>query len=226
VSQQILPFYLLCDESGSMAGGPVDTINESVRQLNLEIGGNPGVAHKARFYLIGFSNVAEVLLPLSDMSAVGAVPALTACGGTDYEAAFRRLRRSIDDDVEALTRQGFEVCRPAVFFLSDGYASGTDWESAYQELTDTNWPPHPDILSFGFGMADESTIRRIATVRAFMANGWLGPAEALREFTQSLIRSIVYSGTQAATDAPRGAALVVPDRVPGFTTIPTDVVSG
>lgn len=163
---------------------------------------------------------------MSDMSLVGAVPALTAEGGTDYEAAFRRLRRSIEEDVEALTRQGFEVCRPAVFFLSDGYPSSTDWESAYQELTDPNWPPHPNILSFGFGMADESTIRRIATVRAFMADGRLGPTEALREFARSPIQSIVYSGTRSATDASRGAALVVPERVTGFITISTDVVSG
>lgn len=54
MSQQILPFYLLCDESGSMAGGPVDAINESLRQLHLEIGGNSVVARKARFCLIGF----------------------------------------------------------------------------------------------------------------------------------------------------------------------------
>jgi uncharacterized protein YegL len=224
MSQQILPFYLLCDESGSMAGGPVDAINLSLPELHKEIGSNPVVADKTRFCLIGFSNDAEVLLPLSDMSTVTSIPALNADGGTDYEAAFRKLHATIDTDVAALKQQGHQVYRPAVFFLSDGYPNSNNWQSAYRDLIDPSWRPHPNILAFGFGQADEPTIRQVATARAFMANGQLGPAEALREFAQSLIRSIVNSGTQSAADASGGATLVMPDHVPGFTTISADVV--
>jgi uncharacterized protein YegL len=224
MSLQVLPFYLVCDESGSMSGAPVDAINTSLPQLHAEIGSNPVVADKTRFCLIGFSDQAEVLLPLSDLSTVTSIPALNANGGTDYEAAFIKLRATIDADVAELKRQGHQVFRPAVFFLSDGYPNNNNWQTAYKALTDEAWRQHPNILAFGFGDADEPTIRQIATAKAFMANDQLGPADALREFAKSLIRSIVNSGTQSGADASGGATLVMPNQVPGFTTLDADEV--
>jgi uncharacterized protein YegL len=223
VSQQILPFYLLCDESGSMSGPPVEAINESLPKLHAEIGANPVVADKTRFCLIGFSDRAQILLPLSDLSTVTSIPALSAGGGTDYTNAFAELRRAIDADVATLKAQGHQVYRPAVFFLSDGYPNDS-WQTAYQALTDPAWRPHPNILAFGFGQADESTIRQVATTMAFMADGSLGPAEALQEFARSLINSIVNSGTQSAADPAGGAMLVMPEYVPGFTKIPAETI--
>jgi uncharacterized protein YegL len=223
MSQQILPFYLVCDESASMGGPPITEINNSLPQLHSEIGSNPVVADKTRFCLIGFSHDAQVLLPLTDLSTVNAVPALNASGGTDYSVAFDLLYDTINKDVAQLKADGHQVYRPAVFFLSDGQPND-DWTAAYHRVTDQNWGPHPNILAFGFGTADQTTIQQVATVKAFIANGTLGPAEALREFAQSLIRSIVNSGTQSAGNASGGATLVMPDNVPGFTTLPADVI--
>ena len=223
MSQQILPFYLVCDESGSMSGDPINAINKSLPDLHQEIGSNPVVADKTRFCLIGFSNEAEILLPLSDLSVVASMPALRATGGTNYGAAFRRLKSTIDADVTQLKADGHQVYRPAVFFLSDGQAN-SDWQSDYKALVDPAWRSHPNILAFGFGQADESVIRQVATTKAFIADGTLGPAEALGEFAQSLIRSIVNSGTQSAASSTGGATLVMPDAVPGFTTITADPI--
>lgn len=33
MSQQILPFYLVCDESASMSGEPIDAINQALPEL-------------------------------------------------------------------------------------------------------------------------------------------------------------------------------------------------
>ncbi|MFC4029910.1 VWA domain-containing protein [Streptomyces polygonati] len=223
MSQQVLPFYLVCDESGSMSGGPIEAINKSLPDLHQEIGSNPVVADKTRFCLIGFSDQAEILLPLSDLSVVASMPALRATGGTNYGAAFRTLKSTIDADVAQLKSEGHQVYRPAVFFLSDGQAS-SNWHADYQDLVDPAWRSHPNILAFGFGQADESVIRQVATTKAFIADGTLGPAEALGEFAQSLIRSIVNSGTQSAANSQGGATLVMPDAVPGFTTITADPI--
>jgi uncharacterized protein YegL len=223
MSQQLLPFYLVCDESSSMAGDPIDTVNKALPELHKEIGGNPVVADKTRFCIIGFSNDAEVLMPMTDVSTVSALPKLSAYGGTSYAAAFELLYHSITADVAALKQEGHTVYRPAVFFLSDGYPNAQDWEAPYKKVTDPAWKPHPNILAFGFGQADQHTIQQVATVRAFIADGTLGPAEALREFAQSLIRSIVDSGTRSAS-ATGGATLVMPDQVEGFTTLPAEEV--
>ena len=50
----------------------------------------------------------------------------------------------------------------------------------------------------------------------------MGPDEALREFAQSLIQSIVNSGSRPAAGG--GLTLAVPDDVPGFTALPADEI--
>src|SRR5260221_12947178 len=113
---QVLPFYLVCDESGSMAGQPLDAINDSLPKIHSEIGSNPVVADKTKFCLIGFSDTAQVLLPLSDLSVVSTIPALQVAGGTNYSSAFDLLYDTIADDVKQLKANGEPVYRPAVFF--------------------------------------------------------------------------------------------------------------
>lgn len=223
MSQQVLPFYLVCDESSSMSGAPIDAINQSLPDLHQEIGGNPVVADKTRFALISFNHNAQVLLPLSDLSNVTSVPGLTASGGTKYSVAFNLLHDTIDQDVAKLKADGHQVLRPAVFFLTDGQPNDTkEWPATHQRLTAPSWGPRPNILAFGFGQADHTTISQVATVRGFIADGTMTPAHALQEFAQSLIRSIVNSGTSAGPQG--GMSLQMPDSVPGFTAIPADVI--
>ncbi|RKS68906.1 uncharacterized protein YegL [Actinomadura pelletieri DSM 43383] len=223
MTEQVLPFYLVCDESWSMSGEPIDAINDSLPKLHEEIGSNPVVADKTRFCLISFSQQAQVLLPLSDLSEVTAIPKLTADGGTSYSSAFDLLRATIESDIDQLKSTGHQVLRPAVFFLTDGQPNDSaDWGVAYQRVIDPAWGPRPNILAFGFGDVDGQTLQRIATVRAFISDESMEPHQALKEFAKSLIRSIVRSGTSGASGG--GMSLAMPDQVPGFTTIPADVV--
>jgi len=219
---QILPFYLVCDESGSMRGKPLQAINASLPDIHVEIGSNPVVADKTRFCIIGFSGTARMVLPLSDLSAIPSMPTLGyRTGGTGYGAAFTMLYDTIADDVRQLKANGDQVYRPAVFFLSDGQPND-DWSAAYQRLTDQNWPLHPNILAFGFGSVDAATLQQVATVRAYIANGSMGPDAALREFAMSLIQSIVNSGSKPAAGG--ALTLSVPDNVPGITALPADQI--
>jgi uncharacterized protein YegL len=219
VNTPVLPFYLVCDESLSMAGAPVDAINESLPKLHSEIGSNPVVADKTRFCLIGFSSSAEVLLPLTDLSTVSSMPGLRAGGVTSYGSAFNLLYNTITDDVAKLKAEGVQVYRPAVFFISDGQPADS-WEAAHKRLTDARWRLHPNILSFGFGGADPQTIQQVATVKAFIADGTMGPDLALREFAQSLTRSIISSAARAEDNG--SMTLDLPNDVPGFLALPAE----
>jgi uncharacterized protein YegL len=205
IMSQLQPFYLVCDESGSMST-VVDGVNRSLARLLAEIGDGPA-AERVRFCLIGFSDDAEVLLPLADLRLVAAMPELGAKGQTRYGRAFDRLRVTIEDDLRALARAGHEVLRPAVFFLSDGLPTDDDWLTPYAALLDRT---APGILAFGFGQADLDTISQVATVRAFMADGSMEADEALREFAGAVLRMIAGSAT---------GALVSLDEVPGFAAV-------
>lgn len=218
---QILPFYMVCDESGSMSGPPIDAINSALPDLHQEISTNPTVADKTRFALIGFSDDAKVLQPLVDLSELEELPALTAGGVTSYGNAFRTLQQSIEQDVAALKSEQHEVYRPVAFFLSDGVPTDSGWEQALKDLTSSRYGPK--IIAFGIGEADAGTISQVANFRAFMQqDSSASPATALREFAASLTRSIVRSAGSIPADGGDGFALAVDDTVPGFSTVTLD----
>ncbi|MGW7455084.1 vWA domain-containing protein [Streptomyces sp. NPDC054787] len=218
---QLLPFYLVCDASGSMAGVGVDTINSSLPELHAELSSNPAIADKARFGLIGFSTTATVLQPLADVSELDALPTLSPGGITSYDAAFRLLKDTIEQDVEELKSQGHAVYRPVVFFLSDGVPTDLDWRTSLRELYGSRFAPK--IIAFGIGQADLGVISSVANFKAFIQESAdFSPAMALREFATSLTRSIVISTTSASAPGGEGFQLQVDDHVPGFTTVSLD----
>lgn len=216
--EQVLPFYLVCDESASMSGDPIDAMNETLPELHHAIGANPVVADKTRFCIIGFSDAAQVLLPLSNLSEVTQLPVLETTGGTNYSAAFTMLKSQIESDVVHLKSQGNRVFRPVVFFLTDGEPN-SDWADEYAELMDDNNRYRPNILAFGIGNANVQTISAVASFKAFISDGSMSPASALQEFASALTRSIVRSGTSATS---AGMPLLAPNQVAGFTTLDSD----
>ncbi|MGW5089044.1 vWA domain-containing protein [Streptomyces coelicoflavus] len=218
---QLLPFYMVCDESGSMAGGGVDAINAALPDLHQEISTNPSVADKTRFALIGFSTQASVLQPLADLSELTQLPSLSAGGVTSFGAAFRLLKDTIEKDVAALKADGHDVYRPVVFFLSDGIPTDEGWRTELKELNAFRYAPK--IIAFGISDADAATITEVANFKAFLEqNDSISPAVALREFASSLTRSIVRSATSMSAQGGDGFQLQVDEQVPGFTSLSLD----
>ncbi|NUV60420.1 VWA domain-containing protein [Streptomyces sp. CAI-85] len=218
---QILPFYMVCDESGSMAGTGVDAINSALPDLHQEISTNPSVADKTRFALIGFSTQASVLQPLADLSELTQLPSLSAGGVTSFGAAFGLLKDTIEKDVAALKADGHDVYRPVVFFLSDGIPTDDGWRDTLKELNGFRYAPK--IIAFGISDADAAIITEVANFKAFIQqDASITPAVALREFASSLTRSIVSSATSMAAQGGDGFQLQVDEQVPGFTSLSLD----
>jgi uncharacterized protein YegL len=233
--EQILPCYLVCDQSYSMTDH-LDALNEGLARLHRAVGTDPAAADRTRFCLIGFSGTAQVLQPLCRLSDVVEIVELTSQVGTNFGAAFTLLRETIERDVEQLRADAHRVYRPAVFFLTDGHPTdAATWPDAYDRLLDPDWPARPNIIAFGVGDADASTIGRIGTFQAFVssrdesdpeagpgsvAGSIADPAAALHGFAQALTTSVVHSGVAADGDV----ALRLPDRVAGFTTLRIDPV--
>jgi uncharacterized protein YegL len=213
---EILPFYVVCDQSYSMADH-LDALNDGLTQLHAAVGTDPVVADKTRFCLIGFAGDAEVLQPLCRPSDVVGLTDLTTRAATSFGEAFTLLRDTIEDDVGTLKAQSHQVYRPAVFFLSDGHPTDpTTWPAAYERLVDPDWPARPNIIAFGIGDADAGTIGRIGTFQAFMSQGGVSPAAALHGFAHALTTSVVRSGDDGVVE------LRVPARIDGFTTLRID----
>ena len=197
---QTIPFYLVCDESGSMSGDPVEAVNEGIKQLCQTISRDPLVDDKARVGIISFSDSAEVLLPLTQISQVGTIPACVTKGSTSYRAAFLKLKDEIDADVRNLKNNDAKVGRPVVFFISDGAPNPEDWLSAHTALVEEANPWRPHIISFGVAGAVRDVIHAVATDvsrsgkrYAYLAEDGTNPGPALQEIMKFVTGSVVSS---------------------------------
>ena len=215
----VLPFYILCDESGSMdANGGIDAVNRGLPELHATIAGDPLVSDKCRIGLITFSDIAEELLPLSNLSDVQAMPGCAAKGMTNYGEAFNLLRVVISRDIANMKSQGIQVYRPAVFFITDGEPTD-DWEANHRALTDKNVNPQaPHIIAFGVAGANPTVIGKIGTKAAFIANQGVDPGNALKEILKSLTNTIVNSSSSSSP------TLMVQQAPPGTTAVPLDTM--
>jgi uncharacterized protein YegL len=214
--ETLLPFYIVCDESGSMGpNGGVDAINQGLPDLHATIAADPLVSDKCRIALITFSDTAEELMSLARATDINAMPGVQAKGITNYGAVFRLLRQVISRDIANLKSQGYIVYQPAVFFITDGEPTDTNWEPDYQQLVDKNLnAQYPHIISFGVAGADPMVVGKVGTVGAFVQDQHGNPATALKEILRSLTNSIVASSSSSSPQ------LVVPSAPDGSMAVP------
>jgi uncharacterized protein YegL len=219
----VFPFYLCLDVSASMAGAPLDSVNEQMPALRTSVGEDPAIAEVIRFGVVTFSDVARTVLPLADLSLVEAIPEVHPEGRTSYAAAFEHLRQLIEADYLASRAGGDRWYRPAVVFISDGRPTDEEprWRAAHSALVDPSWKRRPNILAFGFGQADPHVLSVVAegkANRAFIAEEGSSPATVVPELMKGLISSIVSSSASVYS----GEAQLTPPEVPGMTAIAVD----
>jgi uncharacterized protein YegL len=207
-----------------MAGEPIQATNDALIGVINAFARDPIASDTIRVCVIGFSNTAQVLLPMTDPAqAVGAYPTLRTRGVTSYAAAFDLLNEVISRDVAHLRSEGTRALRPLAFFLTDGVptdAIGTrtdSWMPSYQRLAHAKWAPH--IIPFGFGQADPTVLRTIATAKAFYADQTLSLSATIQEISRALTSSVLSSVSATFSGGSRELAVIVPDSVAGFTSL-------
>jgi uncharacterized protein YegL len=212
---QLLPVYVLADESGSMEFH-VGELNAGLDSLHQSLLGEPTVSAKVRFSVIGFNNGVTPRLQLADLRMTGTMPQLSAWGGTSYQAAFTDLLTRIPGDVATLKGQGYRVHRPAVFFLSDGQPNPEDWRTPHAQLTNRAvTPTAPNIIACGIGTADAATILAVATNPdyAFVAIKGVDVGVSIAKFCTALTQSIIQSVSSLDSGQPE----LKMDKPTGFT---------
>lgn len=219
-SYPIFPFYVVIDVSVSMQSY-IGALNAELPALQVAVQEDPIVGDIARFGIIAFSDEAEMLLPLSDLLEVSHMPTLQPVGGTNYAAAFELLYQAIPHDVQWFKQHGMQVYRPAVFFISDGQPTVGGWEQWHAALTGPQFPLRPNIVAFGFGQAQEATIARVATFKAYAADRGENPRTVLSHIASELTRSILTSSQRASAGQ---ASLSMPNNIQGMHEIAIDIL--
>jgi len=195
MSEEVLLFYIVCDESGSMGpNGGIAAINQALPELHATLAADPLVVDKSRLSIIAFSDDAEVILPLCKVTDVADMPGVAEGGLSNYGTAFALLRSTIENDVNRLKSQGFLVHRPYVFFMS-GSEPSDNWEPAYQGLINHTYRPH--IMTFGIDAADPPTLAKIATLQHDVGSDHPSPSRDLTKIISHYGSEIVQSTSKA-----------------------------
>jgi hypothetical protein len=218
----VLPFYLVVDVSYSMYGEPIAAVNQILPEVIDTVEQSPTLGDLVRFGVIDFSDHARVVLPLTDLRDVTAIPTLEVRGGTSYAAAFRLLKQEIERDLATLKSGSYRVYRPAVFFMTDGQPTDSDEavSAAFGELISPSFRARPNILPFG--VSDSVSKQALdpwvfprpgstgKAMRSFIYTGEGGAAEAIPQFTEILVSSVVASANSVTTTGTAGG-FVLPD---------------
>jgi uncharacterized protein YegL len=227
----IMPFYLVCDTSGSMSPYMAD-LNRAVAELIKSIKEDPVVDGMVMLSVISFGTDAGVDIPLGYASETASRP-LPMRGGTNYGAALRMYGEAVAADYKRLKSNGSRFFRPCVFFLTDG-RPGDAWEQVFNEVirydpaTQVGNKMYPTIVAYGFGEAVEAVLRKLAYPnfgpdgkkgRAFIARSTDVPA-LLKSIADAIGNSVVSSGTSGLGGGT--PQTVVPQETPGTKALEPD----
>ena len=196
---RILPVYLVVDESGSM-DSEIHHLNTGLTSLLAALQEEPFAASKVRFSIVGFGTSAVTRLEATDLRLLPEMPTLTINGSTSYRAALEELSHRISVDIPQMKNEGYEVVRPAVFFLTDGAPNpGDGWEPVLAALMRER--THPNLLAFGIGSAVTETIVQLASdpAYAFVTAVGSDTGVMLSQFIEALTQSVISSGHSVGT---------------------------
>jgi len=224
--QVVMPFYILCDVSGSMAPDMPD-LAHGLRDLYQGLLNDPIVNDLVMMSVITFNDSARTVVPLAAPVDIE-LPALPEANGlTNYSAAFREFHRAFEADRARLKVEGKRVYRPCVDLLTDGEPTDQNYLQTFQTyLTHHNNPAYPYICVFGFRDANRSTIEAIAHADAggphkrgrwFLATGGHTVSQTLRVLVEVMGASIVQSAQSAGTGTPE---VTLPSNIPGMVGAP------
>ena len=213
--QVVMPFYLVCDVSGSMAADIAD-LNSGVAGLCDEIAKDPVADDLAMVSIIEFDDTARTVAPLNFPSAVDRRPLVCNGGLTNYTAAFREFHRAFEADRTRLKGEGKRIFRPCIFFLTDGVPTSTDHQQVFRQLlgydpaTKQGNPRYPYVTPFGFRGATEEAVRAIAYPdfgekkgRYFLAKPGVSVPSLLKAMTGMIATSVLSSSLSATAGTPQ-----------------------
>jgi len=211
--QLIMPFYLVCDVSGSMYGD-IGALNAALSTLRADIMADPVVDDLTMLSVITFESSARTVVPLAAPSEI-TLPALSVGGGTNYGAAFREYHRAFEADRARLKAEGKKVYRPCVFFLTDGAPGDSDYLRTFRSLfaydpeTKQGNKAFPYLVAFGFRDATQRVMEQLAYPDFGRARGkWFvartsSVGELLKSMTSAIGKTVISSGQSVAAGAPQ-----------------------
>lgn len=117
-----LPIFFVLDVSDSMAGTPLDSLQEGINRLVRELRTDPYALETAHISIIAFAGKVKTLIPLTELFAFFP-PKLPMGAGTVIGEALKHTAKEIEQHVTMNTADKKGDYQPIVYFMSDGCAT-------------------------------------------------------------------------------------------------------
>ncbi len=217
-----LPVYIMIDTSQSMTQFE-DVLNDTIESLYDELITSPRISEFAYVSILSYNTDAEVVLQMTDLQSMDALPQLSCGGVTNFVKALQLLRARIEEDIPRLSEAGRHVLRPVAFLLTDGQPTddtghlSDNWRSEYTALVDKSYRRHPNMVPFGYGTATAASLNDVSTIpgAAFLAKG-NQTGDALKKIIPALLNTLVASA--------KDNELRLPAEVDGFIRVSPEFV--
>ncbi len=162
---------LLLDTSASMAGEPIDSLNQGLRAFQQDLQEDPLARRRVEIALITFGKggVTKVhdFLPAAEFTS----PALSADGTTPMGEAINLALDVVQKRKGEYKTNGIAYYQPWIFMLTDGAPDpGSPWKQAATRVRSEMSAKGLTFFAVGVGNADTRVLSQI-TPRALMLDG-------------------------------------------------------
>jgi uncharacterized protein YegL len=211
-NSQRLPCALVLDCSGSMAGTPIDQLNDAVSQLTRALNDDPTARRRVQLMVVRCGGGVNVEAEWRDVANFQA-PTLTATGDTPLGRATLEAVDRIEQQVEVYKKHGVPYLRPWMFIITDGSPTDPQWADCADKVRGAIQAKKLIVYPFGIAGAD---MNNLAKFQSPGGNVWNVDGVDFRELFQWLSRS-----ASAASRSAPGASLQI-EQPPGkMMTVPT-----
>ena len=207
-----LPVYLLLDTSGSMAGAPLQAVEQGVKLVCEELMNTPQAVETAWISVITFGSQASQIVVLTELMLF-TPPHLQAGGSTAMGAALHMLGEAIDQEVAANTSEQKGDYKPLIFLFTDG-APTDDWETGLSALRSRTQKKPVTLVGLGCGAgAKISTLQQICDVTLKLADA---TPDAIQEFFKWVSQSIKTASITVPGSGGQGPGANLPPLSPNL----------
>lgn len=151
------------DVSGSMAGGPINQLNQGLQEFHRDIAGNSMTANRLEVAVVEFSSSVETLVQPA-LADTFAMPTLSTKGSTKLVDGVREAISLVESRKNWYKQTGQPYLRPWVILITDGAPdSDQDVNGLAQEIKDGVSKKKLVFLAIGVQGANMDVLRQISS---------------------------------------------------------------
>lgn len=202
-SRDAWPFFIVIDTSESMSWPdddgtvPLDSATQGLNDLLDGISDDVEASQNSWFEIITFAGEASRHRDLVKAEALPSVSPFKVGTWTNYKAAWEMVGARVVEGYNKLLKEGYEVARPVVFFITDGNPGGKaieqterDWRPYINSMNDALGDKAPRIIALGVGRVNRDILLSLHSKRPHGAAAVAKPGYSTTSLVGAAIEQI------------------------------------